>query len=711
MGVCQFYAKRYDVVTGNFIDYKSPRAWGFALSTYDPFPADRSGTIKPDRYMTHDSLNVMEGVIEARDVYGLAQDGIRFYVLPSWWGDNPPPDMDNDYFEFYAHNTYGGYIQYQNQRYEIFGSAGNTFYKRLILSNSSVAAGVRTGCESYLTTGDNAGKYWIFAGDTFTEASARAFNNVINIAPANNVSILDGGAWYFRARRYDVANATYLDDDFKPYSFSVCSYPNWSVEGSKVEDVNRWQYLECDDVVTNVFTWVGNDLPANTNEVRFCITDSTTNNYIYFFRRAPRDGGFVYLGLDHPNIFGSRGSARNYSKRAVLSRLPISASTQTGTFWQDIITTPSGYTYPSYQLSTEKKFGAQGSDDFKALLNLSPIVNYDPFDGGGTSDTGGGEGDYTVVNDPIDIPAPPSITVSSTGLMTLYTPNVAQLKQLSDYMWANPLFDVGGWKKLFADPMQAILGLSVLPITIPQSGDGYVTVGNISTDVMMPVVTTQYVTVDCGSVRIPEYWGAYLDYAPYTRIELYLPYCGFHHVSADDIINKLVTISYNVDIVSGACCAYVKCAGSILYSFIGQCASTIPITGDNWTNMINGVMSVVNAIGSVVATGGETAPQALGEISNISSYLSMKPAIERSGSMAGAGGLLAYQKPYFIITRPRQALPANQNKYMGYPSFVTTSLGALKGYTEVESIHLENISATKEELDEIVKLLKEGVIL
>ena len=38
------------------------------------------------------------------------------------------------------------------------------------------------------------------------------------------------------------------------------------------------------------------------------------------------------------------------------------------------------------------------------------------------------------------------------------------------------------------------------------------------------------------------------------------------------------------------------------------------------------------------------------------------------------------------------------------------NLGDCNGYTEVEEIHLENISATENEISEIENLLKTGVI-
>ena len=111
----------------------------------------------------------------------------------------------------------------------------------------------------------------------------------------------------------------------------------------------------------------------------------------------------------------------------------------------------------------------------------------------------------------------------------------------------------------------------------------------------------------------------------------------------------------------------------------------------------------------MVATGGASAPMAAGMIAS-TAVNGMKPNVEKSGSMSGTGGMLGIQTPFLILTRPRQALPARQNKFTGYPSFITESLGDLSGYTEIEEIHLENISATESELSEIENLLKSGVI-
>ena len=334
----------------------------------------------------------------------------------------------------------------------------------------------------------------------------------------------------------------------------------------------------------------------------------------------------------------------------------------------------------------------------------------DPYAAGDITDKDGGNGDFDATSEPVDIPPLPTISATDTGFLTLFNPSLSNIRDLAAYMWANPLFDVNAYKKILANPMDAILGLSIVPCAVPASTSKNVTVGNIPTGVSMPVCDSQYLSIDCGSINVNEYWGAYLDYSPYTKAELYLPYCGIHPIDIDDVMGKTVNVVYHVDILTGACVAYVKCGDSVLYSYIGQCASSIPVSGSDWTNMINGIINASTAIGSMAATGGLTAPMAASTVAT-TAVNTIKPSIERSGSLSGTGGIMGNQIPYLILTRPRQALPELQNQFSGYPSFISSYLGDLVGYTEVDSIHMEGIPATGAELNEIESILKGGVIL
>ena len=88
-----------------------------------------------------------------------------------------------------------------------------------------------------------------------------------------------------------------------------------------------------------------------------------------------------------------------------------------------------------------------------------------------------------------------------------------------------------------------------------------------------------------------------------------------------------------------------------------------------------------------------------------------KPNVQRSGSVSSSGGLLGLKKPYLIIERAIQSLPSSYAQNYGYPSNITDYLYNLNGYTEIESVITNNLRCTQVEQDEIINLLKEGVII
>lgn len=404
----------------------------------------------------------------------------------------------------------------------------------------------------------------------------------------------------------------------------------------------------------------------------------------------------------------------------------------------DIFSTVSVETATVYNENSINTFGTYARSDFTgivgatitkseidagvSLLSGSNIYDIDPYLNGGTTDSSGGKsggsgsGSFDNTSDDINIPDLPTYSAVDTGFITIFNPSTSELKNLANYMWSNDLFNLDTWKKIFDNPMDAILGLSIVPVAVPEGGTADVTVGNIITTVSMTKASSQYVKVDCGGINVTEYWGGYMDYAPYTKAELYLPYCGTHPINIDDIMGKTVQVVYHVDILSGACVAYVKCGTSVLYSFVGQCSSSIPITAGDMTSVINGILSISASVGTMVATGGMSAPitALVGTqlaTSTASNVMNMKPHVEKSGSMSGTGGMLGIQTPYLIITRPKQCLPSNQNTYTGYPSYITSQLSSLSGFTTVDSVHLSNMSCTDDEKREIENILLQGVIL
>ena len=345
----------------------------------------------------------------------------------------------------------------------------------------------------------------------------------------------------------------------------------------------------------------------------------------------------------------------------------------------------------------------------RALPDPGPEDTDDPYKPGGESGSGGGTGTFSETGDTIGIPGLPALSAVDTGFITLFNPSAAQVKSLAAYMWSSS-FDLATFKNIVANPIDCILGLSIVPVNPPNAGSKAVTVGNIPTDVTLPYLSSQYVEVDCGTLNVQEFWGSYLDYSPYTKMSLYLPYIGIIPLDIDDVMNASIAIKYHVDVLSGACVAYVLCNGTQLYTYVGQCSSNVPITSNDFTNTVNGILGIAGSIGKLAADGGASAPTELSGIA-ANAINALKPNIQKSGAMSGTGGLMGVQTPYLICQRPRQSVPAYQNSFTGYPANITAKLSDLSGYTEVDSIHLDGLSATKEEQQEIMGLLTSGVII
>lgn len=389
--------------------------------------------------------------------------------------------------------------------------------------------------------------------------------------------------------------------------------------------------------------------------------------------------------------------------------------------------------------------GNTASDYILKWLFSLPDMFDDPYAGGDDepSDNAGGNEPHDATSDPIDFPAVPSVSATDTGFITVFNPSKSQLNTLCNHMWDSSLFDVSTWQKVMANPMDAILGLSIVPVDVPNAGARSLTIGNINTGIYMNVATAQFVTVPCGSISVQRYWGSYLDYSPYTKISIFLPYIGIRDLDTDDLmprgdnspgIGNLVEVQYSVDIISGQCTAYIKSKGSVLYAFTGQCSAMVPVTGADTEQMVRAAISIATTVvggiagsgaavaggsaGSLLAGGAAGSANRLAAIGQTTSgigsiaqnVLSMKPRIERSGSYSGAAGMLGPQKPYLIITRPVTCIPNRQMNFIGYPIYAEVALGKYKGFTKVSSVHLEGISCTEQELIEIESLLKGGVI-
>lgn len=450
----------------------------------------------------------------------------------------------------------------------------------------------------------------------------------------------------------------------------------------------------------------------------YCMFSFGYNLFSYSTPRAYID---IYIPLLAENLLNDDKTLKEYSDSYNhLFHILIPCDKINGKWKVEIISFPANsyYTDPLYGDKIQGMTTTQGSLRYKYFLKYplsGPPVPIDPYSPGGTSGTGGGGGTYSTDSDAIPIPSLPSLDAVKAGFISLYSPTLSQLNNLASYMWGDS-FDVNTFKKIFADPMDAIIGLSIVPGSVPTAGTDSIKIGFIDTGVSMNKAATQYASLDCGTLDIQNFFGSFLDYSPYTKFSIFLPYIGTRQLDTDDIMGKQLHLVYNIDYLTGTLCAMLEVSGAVLYEFSGSCAASIPLTGQNFTQMIVSGIQLATSITAGVATAGATTAanvaSAAGMVgSTAGTVAGMKPSIQKTGAVSGAAGMLGVQIPYLIWEIPKQALPENFNTFYGYPSNITKVLKDCNGYTEVDDIHIYNIYATDAELREIESLLKGGVII
>ena len=311
-----------------------------------------------------------------------------------------------------------------------------------------------------------------------------------------------------------------------------------------------------------------------------------------------------------------------------------------------------------------------------------------------------------------DAPAPVTPNMTPTDLWHVYSCTPTNLSLFGQWLWG-PAFDIDLFKRVFSNPMDAVIGVHAL-FAIPKTGSpSPIVCGNIASSVSAPVVTHQYTTVSCGSVWLTEYFGNAFDYEPFTSVSLFLPFIGVVDLSVADVMRGKISIRYSVDVFTGTCIAEVGVerdgAGGVLYQFTGSVAVGLPISGLSYNSLFTSIIGMATSL--VGAAAGSPVHAAGAVMSGVNSLISYRDEIKRSGSFSGNAGAMGIKKPYLIISRPQPNTAENFEHYQGIPSNNTVVVNSLSGFQRFESIHLRCPSAYGEELKEIESLLKSGVLI
>lgn len=366
---------------------------------------------------------------------------------------------------------------------------------------------------------------------------------------------------------------------------------------------------------------------------------------------------------------------------------------------------------------TQSRLTAPGDPSFPISSTIKRWVGIEYGDDQeeDTSGPGGGGGNYGYEDsDTNHYDGIPAVTPASSGFINVYHASVSNLLDIAKFMYTDAFLQ--NVPKLVSNPIDYIISL-MLCAAAPDDGTAEsLRIGSVKNiAIQIAPVQSVYKTFDCGTVNVEECFGGFLDYAPFTKVRMQLPFCGDIDLDPQIVMHSSVHLRYVVDFLTGSCLARVDVTNNHgiaaeTYFKDGNCSVSVPMTGADfnsyYSSLFNAGFSAVSAGVTALATGN---PLAL--MGAVGGGNTQRPHAETTvtGHLGSNHGFLGNYTPSLIISRPVQSFPEGYNPNKGRPSNIGGTLGSFSGYTSVTSIKLDGVVATDAELSEIRQLLAGGV--
>lgn len=198
---------------------------------------------------------------------------------------------------------------------------------------------------------------------------------------------------------------------------------------------------------------------------------------------------------------------------------------------------------------------------------------------------------------------------TNAALCKYYVLDKTNVEKLGDDLWTicdtlsqNDYENFDGKIKdefLTTNPIDSIISLVRFPFNIPH------TFSNTKTAVQLGKSTGSaqgYRTYNvifavnfAGKNIFPRFGNSFLDYSPYTKYELYIPFCGTVEISPGDILGHTLNLSLYIDLLTGSCIAYIFADSLVIGTAKGSCGLDQVFSGTQSAtvnaNIINGIIT------------------------------------------------------------------------------------------------------------------------
>lgn len=549
----------------------------------------------------------------------------------------------------------------------------------------------------------------------------------------NGLAELDGGTYTYNGTDYSVKLYIFID-----LAAIDRTYPNGNALGFGTMCIENVRYSEFD---INGTTYFQQDYNASSNKWLTGNAELFVNNYpsqYGYYVTISQTGISVFRSavMQWINMCVSGGYNLDDIKILICTALPaykIGGSYYVAEFDNDYVIT--GKLIPYAQAKTWQTFINPDNNVFD--YNDIP----EPPGPGENDDAFSGEEFAPIVNYRIG---------TAAGFITLYALTENQLAAFGAALWSTPAQDTF-WQSigvmlatdLSVDPahiLDYIVSIRKYPLNLANLTNIYHTgtpgvylgrgISGISVGGNVGYLDSYSCDVYGGSEKVPTEFNDFRDYEPYTKVSLYVPFCGTVELTPSQVVGKDIVLQYVIDFSNGVIQANVIVSGEkglvTLAVLSGKIGADVQATADNQIGQLQKISSIGHSIASTgirMVAASQTGDSAIdsqlatsaasvsGQNSITGSFLSSVMAHNLNSNEGFSS--FSMLTPCIFVERKHFNVPPNYGHTHGYACNVTTTLGDLegKGFTVCGNVELSGVPATQDELAALEALLQSGVYL
>lgn len=307
-------------------------------------------------------------------------------------------------------------------------------------------------------------------------------------------------------------------------------------------------------------------------------------------------------------------------------------------------------------------------------------------------------------------------------LTTTYVCSSGDLVNVGQKLWSQAYFNV---LKVQSNPIENIVSIKAFPMAIPGGSSETIKVGDIDFGVTANKHSSLYVFT-VGSVKYTGYYTAYdiahpgsgnryLDFAPYTKVKLNLPYIGLIELDPNEIYGSTISVKYIIDLVTGQCMAIITLDAIPFLTVTGQMGFDIPLTAtDRVQTELRVASAAITAVGGAAGhiLAGDVGGGVLAGATGAMNIMGADYTSQRTASPSPACASYANHMVYLLIDRPQTSGQSSGFKHLhGKPCHKYSKLSNLSGFVAVDRRADIKVGMTSEENKLLEQLLTEGVYI